>query len=304
MNYDAKVPQQLKRSQLWFGSIIGRPIDEDSKMNPISPSGNSMEVEAAEHIAPSPTLRPAQRIQIYNQQYWWRLLNTMHEAFPLLTRLFGYYDFNRTIGIPYLVKYPPNTWSLVCLGDRLAQWVQEEYHAKDKDLVFHAAQMDWSFTHSFVVGQLKPLSLEQIPDPTEMEELLSKMIYAQPHLHLFEMKFDVFRFRDEFMKQAPEYWLENDFPPLVQEKIYFFALYRNWKNEITWKDISEGEYFLLKQFQQGTTINDACEKLESQDSNLCDEAMMNLQKWFKEWAAKGWLSLDHPSTADILKANH
>lgn len=107
MTFDAKVPFKLKKTQLWFGSIIGRPIDEDSKMNPISPAGQPIEIEACDFIRPSPTLRPAQRIQIYNQQYWWRLLSSMHETFPLVTRLFGYHDFNKIIAIPYLVKFPP-----------------------------------------------------------------------------------------------------------------------------------------------------------------------------------------------------
>ena len=135
MKYDEHVPSLLKREQQWFGSIISRPIDVDSKMNPMSPSGIPMEVEAAEHITPSPTLRSAQRIQIYNQQYWWRLLNTLHDIFPLTTRLFGYQDFNRTIGMPYLTKYPPCHWSLTLIGERLERWVEEDYHAGDKELV-------------------------------------------------------------------------------------------------------------------------------------------------------------------------
>src|SRR4051794_31429096 len=98
--YDSKVPLQLKKELQWFASILARPIDQENQMNPISPSGLSMELEAAQHIAPSPTLRPSQRIQIYNQQYWWRLINVLHESNPMLVRLMGYLDFNRNIAIP------------------------------------------------------------------------------------------------------------------------------------------------------------------------------------------------------------
>jgi len=295
MNYDGKVPSLLKKEQQWFGSIIGRPIDEDSRMNPISPSGQPMELEAADHINPSSTLRPAQRIQIYNQQYWWRLLNTLHDSFPMLTRLLGYYNFNRSIAIPYLVKYPPTHWSLNYLGNRLSQWVQEEYLGEDKTLVYDSARLDWAFNYCFTVGELPSLSSEQLPSEAQMEEMLSKPLYAQPHLCLFQIEYDLFDFKIEFMKQDPDYWQEHDFPQLKKDRNYFFVLYRNVRNELSWKEISAGEYHLLGFFQKGTTVEQACEWLEEQDALIYEEAMQSLQLWFQEWSQRGWLSLTAPT---------
>lgn len=292
MTFDSKVPAQLKLAQQWFGSIIGRPIDEDSRINPISPSGNPIEMEAAEIIAPSPTLRPAQRIQIYNQQYWWRLLNILHEAFPSLTRVFGYYEFNRSIGIPYLVKYPPSHWSLVKIGDKLAPWIHEEYHGANKELVDIVAKLDWAFCYSFVAEQLPPINLEAISDEKETDVILSKLLYTQPHLHLLEMPFDAFKFRIEFLAHPPEFWQEHDWPKIEREKKYYFALYRNRRNEISWKEIAEGEFLLLKLFQKGSTIDDACDWLDGQSEELCQEAMQKLQEWFKDWTSRGWLGKD------------
>lgn len=303
MIFDQNVPPYLKRTQQWFGSIIGGPIDDDSRMNPISPSGKSMEVEAADYIAPSPTLRPAQRIQIYNQQYWWRLLNTLHEAFPILTRLFGYFDFNKMIGIPYLLKYHPSNWSLVTIGDNLTKWIDEEYHAKDKELVYQSARMDWAFCNSFITGQMPHLSLENLPNPEELDEVLNQILYTQPHLHLFKMPFDLFEFRLEFLKHPPEYWVENDFPQMELDKTYFFALYRNSNNDICWKEIVEGEYYLLSLFQNGTTIDQACDWLETQDQVLFESAMKNLRDWFQEWTSRGWLTLANPCNFNFLHLN-
>lgn len=294
MIYDAKVPQLLKREQEWFGSIIRRPIDEDSRMNSISPDGQSMEIEAAEHIAPSPTLRPAQRIQIYNQQFWWRLLSTMHDTFPLLTRMFGYYDFNKMIGIPYLVNYPPSDWSLNVLGDRLVKWIDEEYKGEDKTLVLNAAKIDWSFSASFVVKQLPPLTTEEFPNEAALEGILSRQLYTQPHLHLFRFDSHLFNFRNEFLKHDPDYWLEHDFPENEKGKMFYFVLYRNQRNDISWKDISEGEYHLLSFFQQGMSIEVACHWLEAQENSLHFEAMHHLQSWFQEWTQRGWLTLVNP----------
>lgn len=292
MTYDDKVPLSLKKTQQWFGSIIGRPIDEDSRICPITPSGNPIEEEAIEHIVPSPTLRPAQRIQIYNQQYWWRLLSTLHETFPFLMRLFGYYDFNRSIGFPYLTKYPPCDWSLSMLGKNLPQWVEEDYHANDKVLVLNASKIDWAYNYSFIAPQLTPITSDQIPSDEGVAALLTKKLTLQPSIHLFEMDCDIFPFRTEFLKHDPEYWVEHDFPKLnYNKKNYFFIVYRNLKNEISWNEISEGEYRLLGLFKKGTTIEKACHWLEKQDSALCEDALDSLHLWFQEWTMRGWLSL-------------
>lgn len=292
--YDKNVPLILKQEQDWFGSIISRPIDQESRMEPVSPTGQSMEEEAAYHIIPSPTLRPAQRIQIYNQQYWWRLLNTLHEIFPLVVRLFGYVEFNRLIGIPYLVKYPPRHWSLAQLGDRLSLWCLEEYQEIDKKLVSQAAHLDWGFSNSFTVRSLPSLRIEDL----SMKE--EEKLFLQPHLVLFELEYDLLRYRVDFLKEEPDYWIDHEFPILHSrgskkgEKEYHI-LYRNAKNEISWKHISSLEYQILILFQKGATLQDVCNWLENLDADLQKNANEHLQEWFQEWAARGWLSLMDPN---------
>ncbi|MEI8365727.1 MAG: DNA-binding domain-containing protein [Parachlamydiaceae bacterium] len=287
MGFDQKVPLLLKREQMWFGQIIGRPIDEDSRMNPLAPSGRTMEVEASEHIVPSPTLSPAQRIQIYNQQYWWRLLNTMHELYPLVTRLFGYRDFNHTIAIPYLVKYPPSHWSLAFIGKHLSKWIEEDYCADDKKLVHQAAILDWSFTDSFITQNTIPLKAEDLPKLQESDVKLR----TPPHLHLFQMEYDLFRYRVDFLKNTPEYWMDHDFPVLDSSKLCHFVLHRNRGNDIAWKEISPTEYSLLNLFKEGSSIDTVCRWIEEQGEDVYGDATNNLQRWFQEWTLCKWLSV-------------
>ena len=290
MTFDLKVPAQLKKTQIWFGGIIGRPFDENSKINPISPAGQPMELEAALHIRPSPTMEPVARIQIYNQQYWWRLLNALQETFPLLTRLFGYHDFNQTIAIPYLYKYPPDHWSLGVLGDKLAKWVEEDYHATDKPLIYDAAAIDYAFTKSFTAYQNKRLGKDLLPEQS-LENLLSESLYLQDSIHLFEMNYDLFEFRTVFLKNDPEYWIDNDFPPLKKEKRYHFVLYQNHNRDISVREVSAEEYQLLNLFKTGSTVDSACEWLEQQNNDVYREAMKNLHLWFQNWVMLNWLTL-------------
>ena len=80
-------PSQLKSTQEWFASIITHPLGKNDTIQSLSPHGCLIAEEAARYVIPSPTLHPHLRMQIYNQQYWWRLLNTLHANFPMLTRL-------------------------------------------------------------------------------------------------------------------------------------------------------------------------------------------------------------------------
>jgi hypothetical protein len=295
MSFDRNVPAPLKNTQQWFASIISRPIDENSQMNPISPSGALMELEAQKYIVPSPTLQPDKRIQIYNQQYWWRLITSMQETFPLVTRLFGYTDFNQMIAIPYLVKYAPNHWSLNKLGDRLFRWIQEEYTADDKLLILGAASIDWAYNDSFVAPSKAKVDLSQMSTPDDLSSLLVQPMQLQPYVHLFALPYNLFRFRTSFLMQEPEYWVENDFPELEEMpegEYLYFVLYRNHLNNIDVVAIEKSEYRFLKRFETPTTIEAECTWLEQQDGSFCQEAGSKMQLWFQNWFMRQWLGLE------------
>lgn len=289
--FDPAVPPRLKDLQLWFGSIIDRKIDANSRMNPISPRGVSMKIEAAEYITPSPTLQPAQRIELYCQQYWWRLLSCLHEMFPLVTRLFGHYDFNEIIAMPYLEAHPPKDWVLNDLGNKLPEWLEKNYHKKDRILVVDSARIDLAYNDAFVAGELPPIELATLPVPDDISSILDKKLVPQPHVYLFTFHGDMIRFRNEFLKQEPEYWAEHDFPYLNKKKLYYFVLYRNHHLNTVTKEVSQHEFQILKYLQQGRSIDDVCEWLENQDEKLVNVVSEKLSLWVQGWIVSRWFSI-------------
>lgn len=296
MGFDAKTPYPLKNLQQWFASIITRPIDDDNRMNPISPQGQPMEKEAANYIVPSPTLNPDQRIELYNQQYWWRILNTLQEAYPLLLRLFGYHAFNNSIAFPYVMSYPSIHWSLNYIGERLPRWIEESYHAEDKRLVLHAAQIDCAYTQSFLAAQKPSLSLENLTEIDEASGVSSQKLTLQPHVHDFKLPYDLFQFRMEMLNQDPDYWLENDFPALEhlpEGQFLHFILFRTRRNQISFETLESSEAQLLTRLAQGATLDELCDWLGQHDptSQLVMDASQKLHLWFQRWSAYQWLCL-------------
>lgn len=283
-------PKSLKDLQYWFASIITRRMNNGSEILAQSPSGRPISDEAAFWINPSKTLAPFQRIEIYNQQYWWRLLTIMQENFPVLTRIFGYSDFNNLLAEPFLLAYPPNHWSLNNLGDYFPEWIQKNYHDKDKRFVYESACLDLAFNLSFVEKELAPINFIEATQEGA-EGLLTQKIRLQPHLFILEFKYSLPQFREAILKHPPEHWVDHDFPELKKGK-RVFVVFRSKEMNVVWKEISYGAFFLLKQFEKGSSIENVCSWLENQEGPLLEEAKENLHFWFQEWTILGWLGLE------------
>lgn len=201
--------------------------------------------EAASVIVPSPTLKPFQRLEIYAQQYWWRLFSTLQEQFPLVTRLFGYDGFNEFIVTPYIQKYPPMDWNLNFLGKKLLDWIYEDYEASDKPLIYAAAELDWSF--------IKATLEKNDPLPSSEKEIL----YLAAPISLLSSKWDLLPFRKEMLTKDPNHWVENDFPPLKKENGPYSLLIRRTSNNLIAVDrLTPKEFALLQQFTCGVSLKD------------------------------------------------
>ena len=276
MKFDPKVPASLLDLQKWFVKIESRIIRRTGEFKiPLYDRKTALAIE--KRITAGPKLSAAERLGIYNQQYWWRLFALMQDRYPGLTRLFGAADFNRSIAEPYLLKYYPNDWSMNALSSRLPRWIEEEYREEDKILVLQMALADESHQRLPQAPQMPPLK------PGEER----KRLYLQPFVALLDLDADLFSFRAQLIEREPKHWEENDFPPLDwSEKKRRFALYRG-KEELQYEEISDSESILLKAFEKGSTLSLAC--------SLLGEAPQ-IGAWFQKWTARGWLTTAPPKS--------
>lgn len=273
MNFDAKAPPSLLDLQKWFSGILARPLRTSGEYGlPIYEASTVDSIE--QKITPSHRLSAAQRIGIYNQQYWFRLFLLMQECYPTVTRLFGIEDFNLLIVEPYLQKYPPDHWSLDLLGSKLPRWIEEEYREEDKALILSVAQTDEIYERLTLVR-----ALPFVKDGN----LWEKTLYLQPFVAVLELEADLFAFREEMLKQEPEYWIENDFPKIDGSRKQDFVVYRD-SNEIRSEKISPAQKIFLNAFQTGACIDEALSLI---DSKMDDSKIRN---WFQICAERGWFT--------------
>lgn len=209
-------PTNLVNMQKWFASVLTLPLAPDAKL-----PKEGIEKEAEGYINPSKTLLPLQRIEIYHQQYWWRLLDTLQEIYPTLARLFGANDFSQQIAIPYLSQNPPQHWSLAHLGEDLPNWLKQHYKQIDATLVWRLGAIDKAFQSAFLAPDTNPMPF-----------------------FLFELNCDLFTFRQTLISQPIDYWQKHPFPEIAFGTFHFL-LFRNQSHDIEWNEISEETYIFL-----------------------------------------------------------
>lgn len=277
------VPTKLFDLQKWFATLITQPLQPNHQLPSRTPFDTNIEEEASQRITPTPFLRSHQRLELYYQQYWWRLIKCLQESFPMVLRLFGYEGFNQQIAIPYLTANPPRHWALCRLGDTLPQWIQRSYLENDRDLVEQAARMDWAAQAAFWIKALPPVDFAHLTP----QERLHKPLALQPHIHLFSLQGDLFSFRETFLEKEPEYWNDHPFPSL-RPGSWKGVVFRNIKNLVTWKELSPGEFRFLSFLKEGLTIEVACAKIEEEGGTLLEEALEMMPVWFQEWTFLQW----------------
>ena len=72
----------------------------------------------AEFIKPNDRLTSLERVEIYNRQYWFRLIDCLYEDFPGLATVLGKREFNRRAILAYLQSFPSRSYTLRNLGKR------------------------------------------------------------------------------------------------------------------------------------------------------------------------------------------
>ena len=103
----------LEAIQRAMASAVMAPLTADEEMRTQASDGRAMAEVAAEFIAPNSRLSPFERLEIYNRQYWFRVLSALAEDFPALRAVVGAKAFDE-LSIAYLVEHPSRSFTLRC----------------------------------------------------------------------------------------------------------------------------------------------------------------------------------------------
>ena len=98
----ANTPQMsLLEIQRAMAAAVMMPLTADEDMQPATPDGNDMHAVAETFIAPNNRLTAFERLELYNRQYWYRLLDALADDFPALRAVLSPARFE-SLSIAYL----------------------------------------------------------------------------------------------------------------------------------------------------------------------------------------------------------
>src|SRR5260370_35798961 len=105
----------LNQLQRVMASAVMPPPSRNDGMKTKTADGRSMRAEAKQFIKPNDRLSSFERLEIYNQQYWFRVLDAFADDFPGLRAIVGTRKFAQ-LSLPYLPECPSRAYTLRDLG--------------------------------------------------------------------------------------------------------------------------------------------------------------------------------------------
>jgi hypothetical protein len=270
------------------GAVIMRKLDRNARTQKTWTDGRRTADVVAQFIKPNDRLTSYERIEIYNRQYWFRLIDCLHDDYPGLRAVLGERKFNRLVEA-YLDRYPSRSYTLRNLGSRLEQFLgeQPELTAPRTSLSIEMARFEWAQVVAFD-GEAKPA--------VTVDELLgvdsAKLRLAlQPYLTLLElnwplddwtiaMKKSTHVLRSEASNAVQERPASNKRFPLPKPKRTYVAVHR-YDNQLYYKRLEPQAFTMLAALRDGATLESAC-------SAVPEALAGSVQGWFATWTQMGW----------------
>jgi len=295
-------PMPLAQLQREMARAVMMPLTQDEDMRRESPDGRSMYQVAAEFIAPNSQLSPFERLEIYNRQYWFRVLGALAEDFPALCSVIGARAFE-AMSVAYLSEHPSRSFSLRNLGSHLSQWLAKNPHfaGRRARLAEDVARMELAFIEAFDGAEHDPLTLEQI-STLDGDSRLS----LQPHLQLVALDFPV----DDLVlnrhkrekRQTSEAGVRHEddeeapakLPPLRRKPTWLAAHRVDFS--VYYLGLKRGEFETLAAIRAGMPLAQAIEIGITSSRVPSSRRPQLVGQWYTNWSELGWIcapDIDH-----------
>jgi hypothetical protein len=285
----------LEEIQREMARAVMTPLTAEEEMRSEAPDGRSMEHVAASFIAPNSKLSSFERLEIYNRQYWFRILNALAEDFPALRSVIGGRAFD-AMSVAYLSVYPSKSFTLRNLGSKLPEWLEKNPHFAGRRASFaqDVARIEWAFVEAFDAAEREPLTLEQISTLDGSSHLA-----LQPHLQLIELEYPVddlvLNLHKAEKRQATEAGLKHEEDdhapaklPVLRRKPTWLAAHRV-DFSVYYLRLKRGEFHTLRAICAGRPIAEAIEAGVTNARVPASRRPQLVRQWFTAWAELGWI---------------
>jgi hypothetical protein len=287
----SQVPR-LDQIQRWLQAVIMHPDGVEAGIeSPEARSEIDVRPDRIEQVVdPSKRRTSVERIEVYANAYYARLLECLRDEFPALLHALGEEAFDElTFG--YLLAYPSTSYTLSNLSRHFVQFL-EETRPRDEgdespswpDFLIDLARLERTYSEVFDgpgAERLKLLGADEIQS-IPADEWPAARLVPVPCLRLLFLQYPLQEYATGVRKKED--------PPLPDPEPTWLAVSRVHYVVRRWT-LTRMQYELLESLISGATVGDAIEKVAlaaAEDSQNLDGLADNLRDWFQEWSAAGF----------------
>src|SRR3984957_4011115 len=281
---------------------VMRPLTPDfemraSEMRASTEQGLETAEIAARYMKPNSLLTSFERLEIYNRQYWVRVIAAGKEDFPALNAVLGQQMFDALI-LAYLRENPSTSFSLRNLGARLPAWIATypKLAGLQHSLAVDVARLEWAYIEAFDGASLPPLSQEDFAGLGSDSALC-----LQPHLQLLDLQYPVDEVVLAVHKVTPEIDIVSNAAserrqglqmrlPKVTRSSTYLAVHR-FEDSVYYRRIGREEFLLLADLRDGDSIAIAIARAFEGSKVAPDLQAAKIQDYFSHAAELGWFCL-------------
>ena len=292
----------LAQIQRKMARAVFTPLAPGYRMRRRAPGGGSMQRYAASFIKPNDRLTSFERLEIYNRQYWFRVLTCLADDFPGLRAVLGEKKFDR-LSEAYLAECPSRSFTLRNLGSRLPAWIEKHpsFVRPHTRLALDMVRLEWAEIVAFDGPRETPLQPQDL-----VEGFDSRMkLPVQPYIALLELHYPVDDLLLEVNKGSADDEAASNavsdrrkrvsarrFRALEPQPI-FLAVHRN-EDSVYFRRLEPEAYRLLAALRDGKSMAAAVAAAFRRSAIPVAERAETVREWFELWSALGWFC--RPST--------
>jgi hypothetical protein len=284
---------------------VMRPLTPDFSMQALAEQELTMGELAESYIKPNSLLSSFERLEIYNRQYWFRVIAAVSEDFPALQMVLGQEKFDLLV-LTYLRENPSTSFSLRNLGTRLPAWLAShpELASPQHALAVDVARLEWAYIEAFDGASLVPIGWEDFAGLGEDSRLS-----LQPHLQLLDLQYPVDEIVLAVRKLTPEIDIVSNAvrarPQVsgialakVSRSSVYLAVHR-FEDSVYYSRINREEFLLLARLRDGDSIAIAIERGFEGSKLALELQAARIQDCFAHAAELGWFCLPNPEQVSI-----
>nr|WP_281372464.1 DNA-binding domain-containing protein [Granulicella arctica] len=284
---------------------VRRPLTANFEMQQQTEDGRWVNEIAEAYVKPNDRLTSFERLEIYNRQYWFRVITAISDDFPALAAILGPKRFDALV-LAYLRENPSTSFTLRNLGAQLPLWLEHhpEFCGRRHTLALDIVRLEWAYVESFDRATVSPLTPEDFAG-LNGESKLS----LQPHLQLLNLKYPVDELVLTVHKETPEADIMSNavlerkqtmrikLPPMRRTNVSL-AVHR-FDNSIYYRRLDREAYLLLSALQHHKALAEAIETAFAGSKLAVEEQASKIQQYFAHAAELGWFCHQPPGTVGV-----